>query len=463
MQRSVSLLLILTLLFIPAPGVNAQSSTITVKDDQPAIEFPDQITFSANFDSDLPIEKVVLEYGVDQLTCGQVVAKAFPDIQPGKSVAADWTWDMKQSGSLPPGSTIWWRWRITDEQGRETVTNLKQITWLDREHDWQTVSGDNINLHWYEGNQSFGQTLHDSAVKSLSDLAVVTGISLTQPVDLYIYGNFDDLRDAVLYEPGWTGGLAYADHSIVIIGISPDQLDWGKRTEAHELTHVLVGRLTFSCLSDIPTWLQEGLAVYGEGGLDKPSQEQFDKAVADNTLLSVRALSGGFSEDPAKADISYSESYSLIRFLIEEYRQDQMLDFLRILRDGSTVDEALQKVYGFNIDGLEDAWRATMGAQPRAGAGLKPTPTVAPTLVPTFAPVSIERPLVTAPPAPTTPVVVAQNAVATPAASNTPEPATAATAPTADTGLMAGVVLAVIGLGAIGLLAVNRRKHRTGV
>ena len=34
--------------------------------------------------------------------------------------------------------------------------------------------------------------------------------------------NAQDMRDAVLYEPGWTGGLAYPDHNIVIIGIAPD-------------------------------------------------------------------------------------------------------------------------------------------------------------------------------------------------------------------------------------------------
>ena len=79
------------------------------------------------------------------------------------------------------------------------------------------------------------------------------------------------MRDAVLYEPGWTGGLAYPDHNIVIIGITPDQMDWGKRTQAHELTHVLVGQLTFSCLGDMPTWLNEGLAMYGEGGPEAES------------------------------------------------------------------------------------------------------------------------------------------------------------------------------------------------
>src|SRR5207253_9452121 len=109
---------------------------------------------------------------------------------------------------------------------------------------------------------------------------------------------------------------AFPDHDIVIIGIGPSQLDWGKRSEAHELTHVLVGHLTFSCLGSVPTWLNEGIAVYGEGGLDAPSQRQLQTAIVSDKLLSVRALSGTFSAHPAKADLSYSESYSLVNFLV---------------------------------------------------------------------------------------------------------------------------------------------------
>ena len=275
-----------------------------------------------------PIQSVVLEYGVNQLTCGSVVAEAFPDITPAKTVNATWTWEMKQTGSQPPGSTIWWRWRVTDAQGLVTVTNQKSIVWLDDQHDWQTVTGGDINLHWYSGGQSFGEELHTSAVNSLNQLAKETGIQTNVPIDLYIYADTADMRDSILYEPGWTGGLAYSDHDIVLIGIAPDQIDWGKRTQAHELTHVLVGQLTFSCLSDIPTWLQEGLAVYGEGGPEAASRQQLDQAIKANDLLSVRSLSGNFSEDPAKADLSYSQSYSLVNFLIEQYGQDKMTSLI---------------------------------------------------------------------------------------------------------------------------------------
>ena len=273
-RRFLLLILTLAVLLAVRPSVlpaHAQGS-ITVYNNEPVFEFPDRLTFQAKFENDRPIQKVVLEYGVDQWTCGTVIAKAFPEITPGQDVSAEWTWEMKQSGSQPPGSTIWWRWHVTDDQGQETMTNRREVVWLDDQHDWQTASGDDINLHWYEGDASFGRELHQAAVKSLADLADVTGLRTNQPIDLYIYGNADDMREAVLYEPGWTGGLAYSDHNIVIIGISPEEMDWGKRTQAHELTHVLVGQLTFSCLSDIPTWLQEGLAMYGEGGPEDSQQ-----------------------------------------------------------------------------------------------------------------------------------------------------------------------------------------------
>ena len=460
MSRRLLLLLIAVALLVATPPAHAQG-TLTVSNDQPVLAFPDRLTFQANFQSDKPIEKVVLEYGVDQLTCGKVVAKAFPDIKPGNDVTAEWVWEMKQSGSLPPGAKVWWRWHLTDAQSRETVTNQKNIVWLDNQHDWQTISGDDINLHWYDSGQAFGRDLHDAAVKSLSDLAQVTGVRAENPVDLYIYATNQDMRDAILYEPGWTGGEAFPANDIVIIGISPDQVDWGKRTQAHELTHVLVGHLTFTCLGEMPTWLNEGLAVYGEGGPEDVNRRQFDQAVKDNTLLPVRSLSGAFSEVRDTADLSYAQSYSLVNFLIAKYGQDKMLQLLRLLRDGSTIDQALQAIYGFDIDGFEDAWRADIGSQPRSGSATKPKLTPVPTSVPTFVPASIS---ITGPtPAPTrarptpTPIVIAQ--------SN--EPAATASAPAVESTNILPAIITVIGVVSVvtilAALIVGRRKQRMDV
>lgn len=379
---------LLVTLSLGASTVSAQSAGKII-DHGVTLEFPDRLTFKAHIEDPSTIERVVLEYGVEKLTCGTVTAKAFPDFQAGKTSAdVSWTWEMRKSGSEPPGSTIWYRWRVTNKSGGTTLSDRKTLIWLDEENDWQSITRDKLTLHWYDSPRPFAQDLLDSATTSLARLAETTGVTPQSQLNLYIYANNEDMKDAVLYEPGWTGGQAFTSNRIVIIGINPDTIDWGKRTEAHELTHLLVGYLTFSCLSDVPTWLNEGIAVYGEGGPSKESQDQLKSAVKQDTLISVRALSGGFSEHPDKADLSYSQSYSLVSFLITEFGRDKLLTLFDNMKQGIKTEDALNASYGFGLDGLEDKWRASVGAKPRRSEGVAATVTVRPTTVPTYAPVS---------------------------------------------------------------------------
>jgi hypothetical protein len=414
-------------------------SGITASDDQASIRFPEKVVFKVDLQSEAEIEEVVLEYGVEQLTCGTVVAKAFPEFTPSKDVQASWEWEMRKSGSEPPGATIWWRWYVTDAAGNELRTNLQTITWIDRRHGWDEIRGDSINLHWYEGDRAFAEELHTAAVDALIYLEENTGLRPDAPVDIYIYASAADMRDAIYYEAGWMGGGAYSSNNIVIIGIAPDdpgQLAWGKDTEAHELTHILVGRFTFSCLGSIPTWLNEGLAEFverGEEGLmgDRPD---FEAAVADDTLFSVRALGGSFPEDSERAHLAYVQSYSIVDFLIAEYGRESILNLLVSLREGVAIDDALQAIYGFDQDGLEDAWRERVGAQPRVAGGAKPTPTPTPTMVPTLVPVA-GVPLATViPTKPTSMPTPTPSVMAMEAQERTPTPTPAGTPASDDAG-----------------------------
>lgn len=392
-MRKLMLAFILGIYLLSLTSAFAPFSLHVVKNEI-AISFPESATVRATLSSDTEIKSIVLEYGDQQQTCGDVIAKAFPKITPGKTVEAEWTWDMRQSGSLPPGTQLWWRWRVTDANGQETVTETKTATWIDDVHKWQTLNqGDpqRVRLHWYRGDQAFAADLANAAAKGLQFNETQSGLKADAPIDIYIYGSTDDLKEAILYEPSWVGGEAFPEENIVILGISPSDLAWGRDAIVHELTHVLVGHLTFSCLGDVPTWLNEGLAVYSEGKLDQASQQQLNDAIRNDTLLTVRSLSGGFSEIADKATLSYGESYSITKFLIETYGQDKMTALLVGLRDGLTIDEALTQTYGLNVDGLEAAWRQAIGAQPRTvppgGTSTQPTALPSPTFVPTIVPI----------------------------------------------------------------------------
>jgi hypothetical protein len=357
-------------------------------DDGVEIEFPERITFTARITSSAEIERVVLEYGVEKLTCGTVVAKAFPQFEPERELEVSWTWEMLKSGSEPPGAQIWYRWKATDGSGVENVSTTFRVTWLDSAHEWQMLNQENLTLYWYNGSQEFAEGLLASASDSLEQLAASTGITAVKPVGIYVYGSNADLHEATLYEPGWTGGRAYPAEDVVIMGISPEDEEWGRSIIAHELTHVLVGHFTFSCLANVPTWLNEGIAVYGEGGPQPESREALESAIEEDRLISVRALSGGFSEHPGRADLSYAQSYSIVNYLIEEHGQARLLELFAEMRLGTSPDDALKKVYDFGLDGLEERWRASVGAKAKAIGATANTPSPQPTPVPTYRPIS---------------------------------------------------------------------------
>ncbi|HEX5808050.1 MAG TPA: peptidase MA family metallohydrolase [Anaerolineales bacterium] len=384
MRKSILAVLLSVSLLTVRPAFASPLGDVT--GNEIVMNFPESVTFRATLTSDVDITSVVLEYGNEQQTCGEVIAKAFPQFTADKAVQVDWTWEMRQSGSLPPGAQLWWRWRFTDASGKETVSEPQTATWLDDRHNWQTMpNGDFIRLHWYKGDQSFASDLAKAAESGLQFNETQSGLKADAPIDIYVYASTSDLQEAILYEPSWTGGQAFPEQNIVILGISQSDLDWGRNAIVHELTHVLVGHLTFSCLGDVPTWLNEGLAVYSEGGLDPASQRQLDEAIRSDTLLTVRSLSSGFSEVPDKAYLSYSQSYSITKFLIEAYGQDKMTALLSSLREGMTTDEALVQTYGFGVEGLEDAWRQSISASPSLHEGeptAQPTPTFVPTIVP---------------------------------------------------------------------------------
>ncbi|NOT05486.1 MAG: hypothetical protein HOP27_12890 [Anaerolineales bacterium] len=380
------LFLLCGLLMMPMQTAFA-SPDADVTENRVTFSFPETATFSARLAADANITSVVLEYGNEQQTCGDVIAKAFPQFTPAKNVDVEWTWDMRQSGSLPPGTSLWWRWRYTDQTGGEYLSETKTATWLDDTHKWQTITSDFLRLHWYDGNKEFAQDLLNAGQQGLSRNAEQAGLIPDAPIDVYVYSSYQDLQDSILFEPSWTGGSAYAEHNIVIVGLSQGDTEYDRNVVIHELTHVLVGHFTFSCLNDLPSWLEEGLAVYSEGKLDSDSQIQFDQAIQNNELVSVRSLSAGFSEEFSKATLSYSQSFSIVEYLIETHGQDKMTELLSTLRDGNAIEPALINIYGFDLDGLEDAWRQSIGAAPRA-VSAQPTAQPTATFVPTIVPVS---------------------------------------------------------------------------
>ncbi len=348
----------------PVEGETMDVGGFTVTLGSPAVDFPDSILFRMEAESDAEITDVSLQYRMDRMGIFPVTSVVFPDFAPGQKATAAWTWDMEQTGGLPPGADLSYWWTIEDASGREADTPVRTLSFDDGRHDWQELHSASFTLYWYEGEDGFARQLVDAGEEALELLADDIGARPERTIEVYIYGSTGDLQGSLIYPDEWTGGVAFTEYSIVALGISTGDLDWGKGAMAHEMAHLVVHQVTMNGYGvTLPTWLDEGLAMYAEGPLGSSFASVLDSAVLQNRLDSVQSLSSSFPAGSDAAYLAYAESYSLVDYLLDRHGgQERMLAFLAALRGGSGHDEALQAVYGLSPASLDAQWKSYLSA-----------------------------------------------------------------------------------------------------
>lgn len=359
------IILITSALFLLcSPSAVAAVDGIVVIDMDVDMNFPNQAVFTIEAESYVDIVDVRLYYQVDRMNYAEVVSEGWADFTPASMVEASWVWDMRNS-SLPPGAEVLYWWMVEDADGNRLETSPEVMHFDDERYSWHSLNstmplGGELSLFWYEGDTTFAQELMDACEEGLTRSTQDIGAYPEKPIEIYIYASTVDLKGAMIFPQEWTGGVAFTAFSTIAIGIPPSELVWGKRALVHELMHLVVHQATFGPYGQLPVWLDEGLAMYSEGELDPVLRSYLEEAISRNELISVRSLCSPFSAYSEKASLSYAQSYSLVVYLLDNHGQDSMLDLLTVLKQGSTYDEALTEVYGFDIDGLDARWRATL-------------------------------------------------------------------------------------------------------
>ncbi len=391
-MKAILLLLVIGLIQFTAPSeLSAQGLETTIISNEALVDFPESIVFRLELDPSTQISEATLNYQLGLHSCLDAATQVPVEVSDS---TLEWTWVMSRSGNPPPGAQVEWYWTITDTAGNTITTPEQQLIIEDERFDWRTLDSKDpntpIRLHWYEGDE-VGAELLQAAESGLVRLQEDTGIKLGSDVEFFIYGNTADMREALLYVQEWAGGIAFTEYNIILIGVPPSLVDtWGTSTVQHELAHLVIGQFARSCLGgDLPTWLSEGLAVYAEGEPTEQIQGDIETGINENAFQPVRSLNGAFPARDTAATSAYSQSYSLVAYLLETYGQEKMQELLLVLADAAGYDAALEQVYGFNADGLETAWRAAIGAPSRI---IPPTPTpILASSIPTMVPLGSDQ------------------------------------------------------------------------
>jgi len=359
MSKKASLLALAfcLLLAISSPGLVQAQGELTILDSSAQAEFPSRLNFNLSAESDVNITDIRLCYTVDRASFAQVTSEAYIEFMPSATVDVGWTLEMVKIGGLPPGSSVEYWWTVEDANGNKVETAPVRVWFGDIRYSWRSLTEGKVAIFWYEGDDSFARELMAAAQQALERLAEDTGAYLGKPAKLYVYANANDLKGAMIHTQEWIGGVAFTRYGIIAIGIAPSNINWGKRAIAHELTHLVIHQMTLNPYNSLPTWLDEGLAMHNEGVLGPELTSHLSRAIAEGSLISVQSLSSPLSAYAGEAYLSYAQSYSLVEFLIINYGQGKMLELLNTFREGSSYDAALERGYGFDMDGLDTLWQ----------------------------------------------------------------------------------------------------------
>ena len=343
----------------PRP-LSAQGLSVT--DEGVSNNFPDGMEFRVSAASDDAIEEVRLRYTV--LPDG-TTASGVPDFQTGSSVSTVFTLSGNEPPRiyLPPGTRIDYHWEVEDAAGNTATTPEQSIVYEDVRFDWTTLEADGVIIHYYSGSEDDAQAMLDVAQVAIAQMSGLLAATVEFPVNVRIYASTDDMRPALerrseAYESQIiTAGVRVSSDTVLVLG------NVSFSTLRHELAHVITGIAGEGPFGDLPAWLDEGTAVYAQGD-PEGFGGALERAIDRGNVLSVRSITS-YQGDPDKVDLFYGQSWSLVSFLVDTYGEEKFARLFAEIKGGKTTDAALEAVYGFDQDGLDNEWRSSVGLPPR--------------------------------------------------------------------------------------------------
>lgn len=376
------LIALISLLSLVATPAAAQGQEITLKSVSVINQFPEGVRFKAEAETTAPaqIKEIKLDMKVKGSNRGSYT---YLDFAPDASVSGEYLLKTTGAQYKPPGTLIEYRFIITDTEKRVLETPLKTHLYLDNRFEWSYVSDGLLEVYYYGPLKARAEQIARAGAQTIQNIGKLLDFQLADPVRIIAYNSPRDMIPAQPFESATTErellleGVTFPQYGtfLMIAGVErPDGV------ASHEMTHVIVGKLTENNFIDIPSWFSEGLAEYGNINPDSTFDTVLAEAISGRRLLPLRTLQSppGIPDDRL---LMYGQGKAVVKYMIGAYGEAKFRALFAAFSKGSRMDEALTSVYGFNQDGLDDAWRASIGLPPvEKAAAAQPPP--APASVP---------------------------------------------------------------------------------
>ncbi len=375
LPRLLAAALLSASVLVPAIASPARAADITFGAPEADVTYTEGITFTVPLTASVPPERVEI-----RLRYPGSLGPFIEEVPVGASGTQTLTYrlDLTGGGHLVPNTPLEATWAAFPAGGGEPVlSESTTVRYEDTSKDWRTLKGDLVVVHWYEGSEAFARRalkIGDDAVKETAGLL---GVTETEPIDFFIYGDEAAFRTAL--GPGTrenVGGQAHADIRTLFALIEPSAIDdtWVRVVVPHELTHLVFDTAVDNPYRFPPRWVNEGLAVYLSEGYTPDDRNLVADAVDRRELLPLTALTGQFPTDPEKTYLAYAEAVSAIDHLVRTDGEPALYALVDAYATGLTDDEAFTKALGRDVQAFQAGWLDELGAETPAQLGPVPNP-----------------------------------------------------------------------------------------
>ena len=431
------------------------------------INFPHELVIKLQVEADEEIREITFFY---RLGRQKTTIYGYPTFTPGTRVETEFRIGTGGGDFLPTGVDIEYYYVVRDAAGGRFESERAVIEYKDPSFDWQRAQEGDLAILWHDRPRRDVERVLADVAPRVEEIKSLFGLDEAGVMKAVIVNSRREARQSFPFISEAAaaghlyGGFAFGEMGVFILhGLYPNGI-------IHEAAHLLLHEAVDSPLARVPSWLNEGLAVYSERQPGSEYERYLRNAIHNDQVPPLAGLRT-FAGTPQETLRAYGQGHAVVRYMLAAYDPGLMAELFATIRTTHNFEQALIAVYGVSVPELDNEWRESVGLAPRDLSTPPPPPLQ---VLPT------RRPTPTAPPA------MGQESAAAPqdstrrpaptvAPTYTPKPPPTQSAPATPSGGGCGAApeqsggspaeLAALGLlvgpaGLVALAAVRRRKGR---